>query len=67
MFGFDWIEKTILGFVFATNTLWLPIFMYQLWEIKHLIDVLEEYDQFGILENNNISIKKVSLEEQNEA
>ena len=44
MFQFDWVEKTVLSLVCITNTLWLPIFMYQIWELNHLIKVLEEFD-----------------------
>ena len=65
LFIFDWVEKTILCLVYVTNTLWLPIFLYQLWELDNLIKVLEEYDKYGILKANEESqyIIKVSLEE----
>ena len=51
LFKFDLIEKTILVLVFATNTLWLPIFMYQIWELNYLIFVIDEYDEFNTLQN----------------
>ena len=58
LYEFDWIEKTILSLVCITNTLWLPIFMYQIWELNHLINVLEEYDEQGVLTNKGRHIEK---------
>ena len=52
MYQYDWIEQTVLSLVCITNTLWLPIFMYQIWELNHLIKVLEEFDDQNVLLKN---------------
>ena len=45
LFKFDQLEKTVLVLVCLTNSLWLPIFQFQIWELIHLLAILDEYDE----------------------
>ena len=58
LYQFNWVEQTVLSLVCATNTLWLPIFMYQIWELNHLIKVLEEFDDQNVLSKKSKDIIK---------
>ena len=49
LFKFDKMEQTVLVLVCLTNTLWLPIFQFQIWELNHLISILDEHDEQGTL------------------
>ena len=45
LFKFDQLEQTVLVLVCLTDSLWLPIFQFQIWELIHLIAILDEYDE----------------------
>ena len=63
---FDWVEKIILILVCATNTLWQPIFMYQIWELCYLIKTIEDFDKFNTIkiDQETQPILKITKEEQ---